>query len=60
MPPKRTSTSATPAMTHDAIRKLVADTVAAALEEQATTMANIKNVNRNTRPRETPVAKKGN
>nr|GEX35607.1 putative reverse transcriptase domain-containing protein [Tanacetum cinerariifolium] len=34
MPPKRTSTSATPAMTQDAIR--------------------------NTRPRETPVAKKGN
>ncbi|GJY55052.1 reverse transcriptase domain-containing protein [Tanacetum coccineum] len=32
---KRTSTSATPAMTQTAIRKLVADSVAAALEAQA-------------------------
>ncbi|GJS42733.1 hypothetical protein Tco_0567776 [Tanacetum coccineum] len=35
MPPKRTSTSATPAMTQDAIRKLVADIIAAILEEVA-------------------------
>nr|GEY32190.1 hypothetical protein [Tanacetum cinerariifolium] len=60
MPPKRTSTSAAPAMTQAAIRKLVADSVVAALETQAATMANTKNTNRNTRPRETPVARKGN
>ncbi|GJT08905.1 hypothetical protein Tco_0843367 [Tanacetum coccineum] len=39
MPPKRTSTSEAPAMTQAAIRKLVADSVAAALEAQAATMA---------------------
>nr|GEW81532.1 reverse transcriptase domain-containing protein [Tanacetum cinerariifolium] len=55
MPPKRTSTSAAPA-----IRQLVADGIAAALEEQVATMANTDNPNRNTRPRETPVAKSGN
>nr|GFB48213.1 hypothetical protein [Tanacetum cinerariifolium] len=54
MPPKRTSTSAAPTMTQAAIRQLVTDSVTAALETQATTMANIKNTNRNTRPRETP------
>ncbi|GJV48587.1 reverse transcriptase domain-containing protein [Tanacetum coccineum] len=36
-----------------------ADSVAAALEVQATTMASTDNPNRNTRLRETPVAKKG-
>nr|GEV80179.1 putative reverse transcriptase domain-containing protein [Tanacetum cinerariifolium] len=60
MPPKRTSTSAAPAMTQDAIRQLVVDSVTTALEAQATTMAYTKNLNRNTRPRETPVAKRGN
>nr|GEY04034.1 reverse transcriptase domain-containing protein [Tanacetum cinerariifolium] len=60
MPPKRTSTSATPTMTQDAIRQLVADSFTAALEAQAATMANTKNLNRNTRPRETPIAKRGN
>nr|GEV64457.1 hypothetical protein [Tanacetum cinerariifolium] len=40
MAPKRTSTSAAPAMNQAAIRKLVADSVAAALETQAATMAN--------------------
>ncbi|GKB96193.1 hypothetical protein Tco_0982330 [Tanacetum coccineum] len=40
MAPKRTSTSATPPMTHAAIRKLVAESVAAAMEAQAATMAN--------------------
>ncbi|GKF69289.1 hypothetical protein Tco_0202346, partial [Tanacetum coccineum] len=40
MHPKRTSTSEAPGMTQAAIRKLVADSVAAALETQATTMAN--------------------
>ncbi|GJR63637.1 reverse transcriptase domain-containing protein [Tanacetum coccineum] len=41
-----------------AIKKLVADSVAAALEAQAATMANIDNTTRNTRQRETPVARK--
>ncbi|GJU21499.1 hypothetical protein Tco_1154841 [Tanacetum coccineum] len=58
MAPKRTSTSAAPAMTQAAIRKLVADSVAAALEAQAATMANADNTNRNTRQGETPVARK--
>ncbi|GJT99309.1 reverse transcriptase domain-containing protein [Tanacetum coccineum] len=48
MPPKRTSTSEAPAMTQAAIRKLVADSVTAALEAQAATMANANNPNRNT------------
>ncbi|GKA90162.1 hypothetical protein Tco_0811974 [Tanacetum coccineum] len=58
MAPKRTSTSAPPAMTQAAIRKLVADSVFAALEAQAATMANTDNTNRNTGQRETPVARK--
>ncbi|GJY24782.1 hypothetical protein Tco_0398440 [Tanacetum coccineum] len=49
MAPKRTPTSAAPAMSQAAIRKLVADSVAAALEAQAATMANTDNTNRNTR-----------
>nr|GEW90358.1 putative reverse transcriptase domain-containing protein [Tanacetum cinerariifolium] len=65
MPPQRNSTSAastsaTPTMTYAAIRKLVADSVTAALETQAANMANTKNTNRNTGPRETPVVKRGN
>ncbi|GJR71331.1 hypothetical protein Tco_0083696 [Tanacetum coccineum] len=47
MPLKRTSTSEAPAMTQAAIRKLVADSVATALEAQAATMANADNTNRN-------------
>ncbi|GJZ08287.1 hypothetical protein Tco_0542570 [Tanacetum coccineum] len=58
MAPKRTSTSTAPAMTQAAIRKLVVDSVAAALEAQAATMANTDNTTRNTGPRETPVARK--
>ncbi|GJU07573.1 hypothetical protein Tco_1124003 [Tanacetum coccineum] len=58
MAPKRTSTSAAPAMTQAAIKKLVVDSVAAALEAQAATMTNTNNTNRNTGPRETPVARK--
>ncbi|GJY08652.1 putative reverse transcriptase domain-containing protein [Tanacetum coccineum] len=58
MAPKRTSTSAPPAMTQDAIRKLVADSVIVALEAQAATMANTNNTNSNTGQRETPVARK--
>ncbi|GJY79121.1 reverse transcriptase domain-containing protein [Tanacetum coccineum] len=58
MAPKRTPTSAAPAMSQAAIRKLVADSVAAALEAQAATMANTDNTNRNAGQRETPVARK--
>ncbi|GJT38433.1 reverse transcriptase domain-containing protein [Tanacetum coccineum] len=60
MPPKRTSTSEAPTMTQAAIKKLVADSVTAALEAQAATMAGTSNPNRNTRPTGTPVAKTGN
>ncbi|GKD16488.1 hypothetical protein Tco_1205646 [Tanacetum coccineum] len=56
MPPKRTSTSAAPAMTQAAIKKLVADSVAAALEAQA---ANMANTDKNTGTSETLVARKG-
>ncbi|GKA54700.1 hypothetical protein Tco_0753649, partial [Tanacetum coccineum] len=55
MPPKRTSTSEALAMTHAAIRKLVADSVATALEAQVATMASTGNTNRNTGPRKTPI-----
>ncbi|GJS37945.1 hypothetical protein Tco_0536327 [Tanacetum coccineum] len=58
MAPKRTSTSAAPTMTQAAIRKLVADSVSAALEAQAATMANTNNTNRNTGQSGTPVARK--
>ncbi|GKE44414.1 hypothetical protein Tco_1471698 [Tanacetum coccineum] len=58
MAPKRTSTSAAPAMTQAAIKKLVADSVATPLKAQAATMANTDNTNRNTGPRETHVARK--
>ncbi|GJY41338.1 hypothetical protein Tco_0428608 [Tanacetum coccineum] len=47
MPPKRTSTSEAPAMTQATIRKVVADSVATALEAQAATMAIADNTNRN-------------
>ncbi|GJT99827.1 putative reverse transcriptase domain-containing protein [Tanacetum coccineum] len=60
MAPKRTSTSATPPMTQAAIKKLVADSVTAALEAQAATMASTSNPNRNTGPTRTPVTKTRN
>ncbi|GKB50396.1 hypothetical protein Tco_0901149 [Tanacetum coccineum] len=60
MAPKRTSTSAALPMTQAAIKKLVADSVAAALEAEAATMASTSNPNRNTRPTGTPVTKTGN
>ncbi|GJW77551.1 hypothetical protein Tco_0139233 [Tanacetum coccineum] len=41
-----------------AIRKLVADSVATAREAQSATMANADNINRNTREREAPIARK--
>nr|GEW24046.1 reverse transcriptase domain-containing protein [Tanacetum cinerariifolium] len=58
MPPKRTSTSEAPAMTLVAITQLVADSVTAALEAQAANMANADNINRNSKPKEAPVARK--
>nr|GEX98799.1 reverse transcriptase domain-containing protein [Tanacetum cinerariifolium] len=58
MAPKRTSTSATPAMNQAAIRKLAADSPAVALKAQAATMTNTNNTNRNTGPRQTHVARK--
>nr|GEX28113.1 reverse transcriptase domain-containing protein [Tanacetum cinerariifolium] len=58
MAPKRTSTSTAPTLTQAAIRKLVADSVVAALETQAPTMANIDNTNRNIEQRETHVVRK--
>ncbi|GKA75029.1 hypothetical protein Tco_0781407, partial [Tanacetum coccineum] len=58
IPPKRTSTFEASAMTQAAIKKLVADSVSAALEAQAATMANADNTNRNTGEREAHVARK--
>nr|GEU53452.1 reverse transcriptase domain-containing protein [Tanacetum cinerariifolium] len=58
MAPKRTSTYAAPAMTQATIRQLVTDSVAAALEAQATNMENTDKTNRNPKPRETPDARK--
>ncbi|GJR12905.1 hypothetical protein Tco_0795557 [Tanacetum coccineum] len=57
---KRTSTSAAPAMTQAAIRKLVADSVSAALKAQAANRANADDTNRNPKPREAHVARKCN
>ncbi|GKA13840.1 hypothetical protein Tco_0693486 [Tanacetum coccineum] len=57
---QKMSTSEAPAMTQAAIKKLVADSVATALEAQAATMTNTSNLNRNTGPTGTPVAKIGN
>ncbi|GKE00006.1 reverse transcriptase domain-containing protein [Tanacetum coccineum] len=55
---KRISTSTAPPMTQAAIKKLVADSVSATLKAQAATMTNADNNNRNTGPREIPVARK--
>nr|GEX18705.1 putative reverse transcriptase domain-containing protein [Tanacetum cinerariifolium] len=55
MPPKRTSTSEAPAMTQAVIKKLVTDSVSAALEAQA---ANMENTDNTTGPRETHVSRK--
>ncbi|GJS74503.1 hypothetical protein Tco_0707344 [Tanacetum coccineum] len=60
MPPKRTSTSKAPAMTQAAIKKLVADSVTAALKAQDATIAGTSNPNRNTGPTGTPIEKTGN
>ncbi|GJX18240.1 hypothetical protein Tco_0219072 [Tanacetum coccineum] len=58
MAPKRTSTSVAPPMTQAAIKKLVVDSVAAALEAQAATMANTDNTTRNTGQSGTPIGRK--
>ncbi|GKB46685.1 reverse transcriptase domain-containing protein [Tanacetum coccineum] len=60
MPPKRTSTSEAPAMTQAAIRKLVADSVTAALEAQLQTMTNaaIQSDHRRVRNKRAHVARK--
>ncbi|GKD21126.1 putative reverse transcriptase domain-containing protein [Tanacetum coccineum] len=58
MAPERTSTSAAPPMTQVTIKKLVADSVATALEAQAATMANTDNTNRNTGQSGTHIARK--
>nr|GEU85706.1 hypothetical protein [Tanacetum cinerariifolium] len=58
MAPKRTSTSAAPAMNQAAIRQLIDDRVVAALEAQAANMENADNKNRNHEPREAPIARK--
>nr|GEX64710.1 reverse transcriptase domain-containing protein [Tanacetum cinerariifolium] len=57
LPPKRTSTSETPAITLATIQRLITDVIATALETQA---INTNDTNRNIEPRETPVAKRGN
>nr|GFA34488.1 hypothetical protein [Tanacetum cinerariifolium] len=58
MAPKRTSTSAAPAMTQAAIKKLIANSVATALEAQAANMSNAVNTDKNAEPREAPVIKR--
>nr|GEV86827.1 hypothetical protein [Tanacetum cinerariifolium] len=58
MAPKGTSTSAALTMNQAAIRQLIDDRVAAALEAQAANMENTDNTNRNPEPRETPIARK--
>nr|GFC14556.1 reverse transcriptase domain-containing protein [Tanacetum cinerariifolium] len=55
MPPKRSSTSKASTMSQAAIRKLVVDSIAAALETQTATMAEVENS-----IREISVAKRGN
>nr|GEU31135.1 reverse transcriptase domain-containing protein [Tanacetum cinerariifolium] len=58
MAPKRTSTSEAPTVNQAAIRQLIDDHVAAALEAQAANMANTDNTNRNPKPRETHATRK--
>ncbi|GKF06549.1 reverse transcriptase domain-containing protein [Tanacetum coccineum] len=60
MPPKRTSTSETPAITLAAIQQLINDGISSALKAQAASMTSDSNPNRNTEPTGTPIAKTGN
>nr|GFA37279.1 hypothetical protein [Tanacetum cinerariifolium] len=55
MPPKRSSKSKASTMSQATIRKLVADSIAVALETQTTTMEEANNS-----IREIPVVKRGN
>ncbi|GJR95897.1 hypothetical protein Tco_0268071 [Tanacetum coccineum] len=59
MPPKRTSTSETPAITLAAIRQLINDGISSSLKAQAASMANTNNINKNSGTSGTPVARKG-
>ncbi|GKF43467.1 reverse transcriptase domain-containing protein, partial [Tanacetum coccineum] len=54
MPPKRTSTSKTPAITLAAIQQLINDGISSALKAQAVAIATSNNSNRNTESREIP------
>ncbi|GKD16860.1 reverse transcriptase domain-containing protein [Tanacetum coccineum] len=56
MPPKRTSTSETPAITLAAVHQLINDGISSTLKAQAASMVSDSNPNRNTRPTGTPVA----
>ncbi|GJX73835.1 hypothetical protein Tco_0312430 [Tanacetum coccineum] len=58
MPPKRTSTSETPAITLAAIQQLINNGISSALKAQVASMASASNPNRNTGPTGTPVAKR--
>ncbi|GKF32236.1 hypothetical protein Tco_0102034 [Tanacetum coccineum] len=58
MPPKRTSSSETSAITLAAIQQLINDGISSALKAQAASIATDSNPNRNTGPTGTPVAKK--
>ncbi|GJW23635.1 hypothetical protein Tco_0034257 [Tanacetum coccineum] len=60
MPPKRTSTSETPAITLATIQQLITNGISSALKAQASTMASASNPNKNTGPTRTLVAKTGN
>ncbi|GKD91142.1 reverse transcriptase domain-containing protein, partial [Tanacetum coccineum] len=60
MPPKRTSTSETPAITLAVIRQLINDGISSVLKVQATSRASASNSNRNTKPTGTLVAKTRN
>ncbi|GJS14701.1 reverse transcriptase domain-containing protein [Tanacetum coccineum] len=57
MPPKRTSTSETPAITLATIQQLITNGISSALKAQAETMASASNPNRNTGPTRNPIEK---
>ncbi|GJW43426.1 hypothetical protein Tco_0072225 [Tanacetum coccineum] len=59
MPPKRTSTSETPAITLAAIQQLINDGISSALKAQAASMVSDSNPNRNI-DLLNPVSKTGN
>ncbi|GJW82323.1 hypothetical protein Tco_0146298 [Tanacetum coccineum] len=59
-PKGRSTLNETPIITLDVIRQLINDGISSALKAQAAAMATSDNSNRNTEPREIPVAKRGN